>query len=222
MTLLAGCSESVQGQPVRATRSESEQALPTSSELSQVLGIQLQSDSAVRAGSADVLRDSANTVPLECVGVAHSGDRQTYKDARLHDAAQSSWITPGDRTQTRVLISVVEFDSPQDASAWYAETAANWRRCQGVSVTQRTDAFTFTDSIHRVGEAAGVTSAELLLATADGLMTPTPHGRALTVVSRYAADVEVLGDFDQEGSDNLHVDAAAIARLVAIKVTSAR
>lgn len=47
--------------------------------------------------------------PQMCVGVAHSGDRQTYNDAHLSAAVLGSWITSGHGDQTRVLITVVEF-----------------------------------------------------------------------------------------------------------------
>ncbi|SKU60254.1 Hypothetical conserved lipoprotein LppR [Mycobacteroides abscessus subsp. massiliense] len=184
--------------------------------------MQLRPESAVRAGHAEVFKDSAHSLPLDCVGVAHSGERNTYENARLRGAAQGSWITRGAGDQTRVLVTVVEFLSPQDTSAWYAKISSDWPRCQGITVTQRADAYTFTDYISHVSETVGVMGAELLLSTSDGLMSPTPHGRALTAVSSYAVDVEVLGNSDQESSGSLHADSAAIARLVAIKATSAR
>ncbi|TDZ82144.1 hypothetical protein DE4585_02676 [Mycobacteroides salmoniphilum] len=63
-------------------------------------------------------------------------------------------------------------------------------------------------------------NAELLFSTKEGLSTPMPHGRAVTAVSRYAVDVEVLGR-THPGVDTASGDAAAIALLVASKITSA-
>ncbi len=199
VALLAGCSESVEGRALRTARTGTEQALPTSSELSQALGMPMQQDAAVRVGGGDILKSSANALPQMCVGVAHSGDRQTYKDAHLSAAAQGSWITSGDGDQTRVLITVVEFSSPADAHVWYSNATSDWQRCQGVTVTARTESFTFADSDNRVEESDGLLSAELLLSTKEGLLTPTPHSRAVTAALRYGVDVEVLGRV--EGGD---------------------
>lgn len=63
-------------------------------------------------------------------------------------------------------------------------------------------------------------NADLLLSTNEGLSTPLPHGRAVTAVSRYAVDVEVLGRTDPS-VDTASADAAAIAQLSADKITSA-
>ncbi|WP_134048377.1 sensor domain-containing protein [Mycobacteroides franklinii] len=219
VALLAGCSESVEGQALRTARTGTEQALPTSSELSQALGIQMRQDAAVRVGGGDILKSSANALPQMCVGVAHSGDRQTYKDAHLSAAVQGSWITSGDGDQTRVLVTVVEFSSPADAHVWYSNTTSDWQRCQGITVTERTEAFTFADSVNRVEESDGLLSAELLLSTEEGMLTPTPHSRAVTAALHYGVDVEALGRL--EGGNSANVDATAIAHLVAGKVTSA-
>lgn len=217
VALLVGCSHPVEGHADKTAYTGPEQALPSSSELSQALSMQMRPDAAVRVGGTDLLRDSARAVPQMCTGVAHSGDRQTYKDARLDAVTQGSWITSGDGDQTHAIITVAEFSSPQDTHAWYLATTADWQRCQGITVTERTDSFTFADSIKRVQESAGSLNAELLFLTKEGLSTPMPHSRVITTVSRYAVDVEVLGP---PGVDTLGAAAEAIAHLVAGKIAS--
>lgn len=219
VALLVGCSNPAEGHADRTAHTGPEQALPSSSELSQALDMQMRPDAAVRVGGADLLRDSSRAVPQGCTGVAHSGDHQTYKDAHLDAVTQGSWITSGDGDPTHAIITVAEFSSPQDTHAWYLSTAADWQRCQGITVTERTKSFTFADGIERVEESAGSLNAELLFLTKEGLSTPMPHSRAVTAVSRYAVDVEVLGRA-HPGADTLGAAAEAIARLVAGKITS--
>ncbi len=219
VALLAGCSESVQGQALISAPIGTEQALPTPSELSQALGTQMRQDAAVRVGGGDILKTSVNARPQTCVGVAHSGERQTYKDAQLSATAQGSWITSGNGDQISVLITVVEFGSPADAHVWFSNVSSGWQRCQGITVTERTEAFTFTDSVDRVKQSDDLLSAELLLSTAEGLLTPTPHSRAVTTALRYGVDVEVLGR--REGGASSKAGATTIAHLVADKVASA-
>ncbi|SIH24988.1 Hypothetical conserved lipoprotein LppR [Mycobacteroides abscessus subsp. abscessus] len=221
VVLLAGCVKPVDGHADRTARTAAEEALPTSAELSQALGMQMRQDAAPRIGGPDILRDSARAAPQACSGVAHSGDRQTYHAAHLNAAAQGSWITSGDGDQTHVIITVTEFSSPQDIHTWYSGLTSDWQRCQGITVTEHQDTITFSDSIEHVENSAGMLNADLMLSTKEGYFSmPMPHGRALTTAERYGVDVEVLGR-TRPGADTLAADTAATARLVADKLTSA-
>ncbi|MBF9327946.1 MULTISPECIES: sensor domain-containing protein [Mycobacteroides] len=218
--VLAGCSATVEGDAVRTAPSAVERALSTPVELSQVLNAPMQVNSSLQVGGAGVLRDDKDTVsPLDCAGVPHAGHRQTYQGADVRQAARGSWKTPdGTDPQTLVTVSVVELDSPGSARSWYAKTAAQWQKCQGVTVTQRAPSFTFIEDIERTADSEGTLTAELSVSTSDGLVTPIPVQRALTTTAQYLIDVETT---DTSSRPDTHVaEAVAVARLVASKITS--
>lgn len=218
--VLAGCSATVEGDAVRTVPSAVERALPTPVELGQALNAPMRTGSSPQVGGADVLRDDKDTVsPLDCAGVPHAGHRQTYQGAGVHEAARGSWSTPdGTDVRTGVVVSVVELDSPVSARSWYAKTAAQWQKCQGVTVTQRAPSFTFIENIERTADSEGTLTAELSVSTSDGLVTPIPVQRALTTAAQYLIDVETTDTPSRP--DTGVAEAVAVARLVASKITS--
>lgn len=218
--VLAGCSATVEGDAVRTAPSAVERALPTPVELGQALNAPMRIGSSLQVGGADVLRDDKDTVsPLDCSGVPHAGHRQTYQGAGVREAARGSWSTPdGTDVQTGVVVSVVELDSPVSARSWYAKTAAQWQKCQGVTVTQRAPAFTFIENIDHINDSEGMLTAELTLSTSGGWVTPMSGQRALTATAQYLIDVEAMDTPSRP--DTGVAEAVAVARLVASKITS--
>lgn len=220
VVVLAGCSTTVQGDAVRTAPNAVERALPTPVELGQVLNAPMQVDSSLQVGGADVLRDDKDTVsPLDCAGVPHAGHRQTYQGSGVHEAARGSWSTPdGTDVRTGVVVSVIELDSPGSARSWYAKTAAQWQKCQGVTVTQRADTFRFIESIDHINDSEGMLTAELTASTSGGWVTPMSGQRALTATAQYLIDVEAMDTPSRP--DTGVAEAVAVARLVASKITS--
>lgn len=220
VVVLAGCSTTVQGDAVRTAPNAVERALPTPVELSQVLNVPTQVNSSPQVGGADVLRDDKDTVsPLDCSGIPHAGHRQTYQGAGVRQAARESWKTPdGTDVQTLVAVSVIELDSPGSARSWYAKTAAQWQKCQGVTMVERAPAFTFIENIDHINDSEGTLTAELSVSTSGGWVTPTTGQRALTTTAQYLIDVESMDTPSRP--DTGIAEAVAVARLVASKITS--
>jgi hypothetical protein len=217
--LLAGCYATVAGQAVRGPRNTLERALPDASELKRVLGLPIASDSPPEYGRRETLTDDKDSSsPTECAGVTHAGYRRTYQGAPLLALARGSWITPQDSDdRVDVAISVVELDSAGSAQNWYVTTAAQWAKCQGVTVTESTSAVSFLQNIHRVTDSDGTLTAELSVSTDNGLMAPVENRRAFTATSQYLIDAEVFGTLRHPDSSAL--DAGAVAHLVADRIS---
>jgi hypothetical protein len=217
-SLLAGCSTSVAGRAMRTPTNAVERALPNSSELTRVLGLPMESDSVTEVGGIGALRnDKEQSSPAECAGVTHAGFGRTYQGAPLRGIARGFWTTPQDSDdRVNVVISVVELSSPSSAQSWYAKTAAQWSRCEGVTVTESTSAVSFLQNIRRVSDSGGTLLAELSVATDNGLMAPGRNRRAFIATSQYLIDAEVFGTLSSSGASDL--DASAIAHLVAGKI----
>jgi hypothetical protein len=216
--LLAGCSATVAGHAVRTPPSAVERGLPSSSELGRIFHLPIESDSIPLVGGMDAFRDEKDaSSPPECSGVAHAGYRTTYQGAPVRAAARGFWTTPhGSDDRVSVVTAVVELDSPSIAQSWVAKTAAQWRHCQGVTVTERMSALSFIEYVNGVSDSDGTLTAVLSLSTQDGMMTPALVQRAFMATSRYLVDAEVFGTIGHPDASVLDVDG--VARLVAGKL----
>jgi hypothetical protein len=177
----------------------------------------MQADTPPLAGSTEILRDDLGTsTPPECVAVTHAGDRKTYLDAPLRSAAKGSWKTPTDTDGgTNAVVYVLELDSPDSAQSWYTKLAARWQPCNGTTVTQRMESLSFTQNISQVTNSGGTLTADLLVTTGDGIITPMRNRRALTSSGQYLIDVEIV-DSLSGGTDSATTNTvAAVAKLVA-------
>jgi hypothetical protein len=216
--LLAGCSALVAGHPVRTPVNAAERALPSSFELRRILDLPIETDSLPQVGAMDALRDDENAIsPAQCAGVTHAGYRLTYYGAAVRSVARGFWATsPGNDDRVNVVVSVVELDSPRGARSWYTKTAARWAQCQGVTVTEHTNAVSFLQHIGRISDVDQTLTTELLVTTDNGIMMPGLNRRAFTASSRYLVDTEVFGT--PAGSGNSRFDAGEIAHQTAAKL----
>jgi hypothetical protein len=217
-SLLAGCCATVAGHAVRGPRNALERALPDAAELKRVLGLPMEGDSPPEYGGIEALRDDKDaSSPVACAGVTHSGFTVTYQGAALRALTRGSWMTPQNSDdRVNVVISVVELDSPSSAQSWYVKTAAQWDRCQGVTVTESSSAVSFIQNIRRITDSDGTLLAELSVSTDNGLIAPQQNRRAFTATSQYLVDAEVFGTLRHRDASDL--DASAVARLVAEKI----
>ncbi|MED5813743.1 sensor domain-containing protein [Mycolicibacterium sp. 050232] len=198
--------------------------MPSRLELGQAVGTPVSVTSPVRVGGIEALRDDPEKIsPAECASLMHAGMRREYQDAPLSAAARGLWATAKDSSgdSVSVSIAVIALDSPDSTDAWYRDTAAQWVQCQGETVTQPTDALTYTDKVIRTGTANGIATADLVV-SAEQVTTPTPLQRALTTTSRYIVDVDVFGTPEPTdgGAPNAGT-AVAVARLVSDNIASA-
>jgi hypothetical protein len=83
------------------------------------------------------------------------------------------------------------------------------------------DAITFSDKVIQAGGADGFLTANLVVSTTEGIITPVPLQRAVTTASHYVVDVDVLGNAAADTASKADT-AIAVARLVARKLTSVR
>ena len=216
---LTGCSTTIAGQAMKAQPSPIERAMPSLPELGQAVGGAMQVTSPIDVGGVDVLRgDPENISPAECAPLAHAGIRYVYQHVPAGAAATGIWESPKNARGPRsvsVSIAVIDAGTPDDAKAWYRDAAPRWQSCQGNTVTQPMDAITFSDKVIQADSADGFLTADLVVSTTDGIITPVPLQRAVTTASHYLVDVDVLGT--TAAADT----AVAVARLVAGKLTSA-
>ena len=220
---LAGCSTTIAGQAMKAQPSPIERAMPTLPELGQAVGGAMQVTSPIEVGGVEVLRgDPENISPAECAALIHAGIRYVYQHVPAGAVAKGIWESPKNARGARsvsVSIAVIDVDTPDDAGAWYRDTAPRWRSCQGRTVTQPMDAITFSDKVIQADSADGFLTADLVVSTTDGIITPVPLQRAVTTTSHYVVDVDVLGTTAAAASNA--DTAVAVARVVAGKLTSA-
>ncbi|HEX7823687.1 MAG TPA: sensor domain-containing protein [Mycobacterium sp.] len=217
LVLLTGCASTVQGAAVKTPASRAERALPSADAVGQAMHLPMQIDAPPLVGGTEILRDDRGTsTPPECVAVTHAGDRNTYRDAPLRSAAKGTWKTPKDTVAgTNAVVYVLELDSPDSAQSWYTKLAARWQPCNGTTVTQRMESLSFTQNISQIADSGGTLTADLLVTTGDGAISPMRNRRALTSSGQYLIDVEVV-DSLSGGTDSTTTNtASAVAKLVA-------
>jgi hypothetical protein len=217
-SLVAGCSVTVAGQPVRTPPSAVEWAMPNSAELGRALGLTMTAESTPQVGGIDAIRDDkAISSPMRCAGVTHAGFLPTFRGAPIRAASRGFWNTPqSSDDRVDVVVSVVELDSPSSAQSWYTRTVAQWERCRGVTVTERTGSVSFIQTISNVRDFDHTLTAELSVWTDNGIMAPRLNRRAFTVTSQYLIDAEAFGTLNVDASD---LNASAITHLVAGKIS---
>jgi hypothetical protein len=77
------------------------------------------------------------------------------------------------------------------------------------------ESLSFTQNISQIADSGGTLTADLLVTTGDGLITPMRNRRALTSSGQFLIDVEVV-DSLSGGTDSATTNtASAVAKLVA-------
>jgi hypothetical protein len=218
IALITGCTATTTGTAVKKPPSIVAQSLPTPAELGAVLHLPIETDGHLQVGGMETFRDAKETTsPLACAGVAHAGYLQTYRGAPVSDVARQLWTDRhSSDSGVSVGISVVELDSSHSAQSLYSTSAAQWRNCRGVTMTEQIGKLSFIERVRSITDSDAILTAELSLATSDGLISPGVNWRAFTATSRYLVDVEMFRISPR--SDASELDPGAVARLVVAKI----
>ncbi|WP_165803785.1 sensor domain-containing protein [Mycobacteroides abscessus] len=232
IVVVAGCSAAVDGDPAAGRVAGSglppiAQVLPGDSAMSGVLGSPMRTEFPRLPGGLDALPGGVGDAsPVECVGVRAAALRQSYEDAPVRAASESTWKTATDSTlfptpDFRITLGVIELDTPESARRQYSSLVSRWSWCQGRTVVEHNvggSGGTFTSEVTRVADAEGMLTA-VVLESAWG-DRPLPNQRALTAASRYLIDVSVTDTSWHTGGSVEPINAVAVARLVADKINS--
>jgi hypothetical protein len=221
-SLLAGCTSTLAGQPYRPANVV-ERALPTAAELGKALGFRVETSTAPQLGGLDVLRDDKDALsPRDCAGITHAGYRQSYQGAPVRDTGRRLWMsTRTSDEHASAAVSIVELDSANSAQSWYTKSIAQWHKCHGITVAERTNSkFSFIQKIGQVTDSGGTLTAQIAVTTSDTMISPGVNWRALTTTSRYLVDVEVfrIGNYSRSADP----DPSALAHLVVDKIAGMR
>jgi hypothetical protein len=126
-------SEAVQPTQARSL----DQILPTSDELTGVLGVPGMMGQRVQ-GDADMLLAGvgpADATPVDCVSPAYRLQKVVYQSVPLQAVATQSWMGGSiDGPPASGFFGVVQFATPADAQAFFAAEADKWHRCNGQSL----------------------------------------------------------------------------------------
>lgn len=232
VTLLAGCSDAVEGQAIKPAGSDAgtrtfAQVLPDEPAMSEALGSPMKDPYPRPPGGLSALPDgTGGATPTECVIVRRAAMRQGFEGAPVRTASESTWKTSTDATlfpvpDFDVTLGVVELDTPEHAQSHYAALVARWTKCQGQTVVQHNfggSGKDLTDTITNVSDTNGMLTA-VVMESAFG-DRPSPTQRALTSAGRYLIDVEVA-DTSWHTGDAVSPDkAVAVARMVAERINS--
>lgn len=218
IALSTGCTATTTGTAVKKPPSIVAQSLPTPAELSHVLHLPMETDGHLQLGGMETFRDAKETTsPRECAGVAHAGYLQTYQGAPVSDVARQLWIDRHSKDSgVSVGIAVVELDSSHSAQSLCATSAAQWRNCRGVTMTEQIDKLSFTEKVRQITDSDAILTAEIAVATNDRLISSGMSWRAFTSTSRYLVDVEMFQISPH--ADASKRDPGAVARLVVAKI----
>ncbi|BBY15184.1 sensor domain-containing protein [Mycolicibacterium litorale] len=198
----AGCSATVDGVAVEQAPAAApgparalEVVLPTTDELSDALGIAPTGlMGQLVAGGADTLLrgvDRAEATPVECVSTTYRLQEAVYGASSVRSVASRSWAAGTvDGPALSGFFGVVQLASADEAQAFFAAAAQDWRDCDGRTMV-----------LQRGGTAAGeqsritdvrvdgpVVSAVVVHEAAGSGM---PIQRALGVAGDSIVDVEV-------------------------------
>lgn len=222
--LAAACTAVVTGRvrpapgltPGPLTGTSVKQALLDDAELAGMFGQSFGSDPTIapRFGGPEALPDGwSSAVPADCVGAAVGSQQIAYQSLNVHDIAQEFWVGTG--AVTAVAEGVVALPTAADAETAFGAFAAQWTRCEGITVRRYQD-----DADTDTGEVTAVR-------TGDAVLTATVHTnlgdagirveRALGVRLNCLVDVDVFVAADAAAADT---GAADVARAIMTKVSA--
>ncbi|KUI25376.1 sensor domain-containing protein [Mycobacterium sp. GA-2829] len=223
--LLVGCTTTVDGMavddepagtptPMRAL----DGVLPTAEELSGALGVAPTGlmGQLVEGGPDTLLRgvDRAQATPVECVSTTYRLQQAVYGASSVRSVASRSWAAGSvDGPALSGFFGVVQLASAEDAEAFFAAAADDWRDCDGATMVLRRGGAGAAEHsrITEVRVAAPVVSAVVVHGGA------TPIQRAMGVAGDAIVDVEIT---DVAGARSGGADAAVdVAQLMLDKLT---
>jgi PknH-like extracellular domain len=214
--VLAGCSSTpTESAPVvRITEAAKpsvsrplDQVLPTTNELTTILGVGPGFTGQLVMGGADMLLagvGESEATPIECVSAGYRLQKVVYQASPVRQVASQPWAG-GDFSGPPLsgFFGVVKFATADDAQGFFAASADKWRRCNGQTLVLHQPEHG-ADGVSRITDVVvdrTVVSAVVL--HDDGSMIQ----RALGVASDCVVDVEIT-DVGRGGGARGAVDVA--------------
>jgi hypothetical protein len=223
--VLAGCASPVDGTPVvhiveAANPSASlpvEQVLPSADELALILGTNGFMGQLVTGGPDMLLQGvgESEATPVECVSATYRLQKVVYQASRVQSVASRSWAG-GDLSGPSLsgFFGVVKFATPDDAQAFFAASAENWRRCNGQTLVLHQPEHG-ADGLSRITDVVidhRIVSA-IVMQEASGSGS-SPIQRALGVASDCVVDVDITNVGGAGGAKS----AVGVANLMLNKI----
>ena len=194
--VLAACTTTVSGNALaRHTASPAvEQILPSAAEVAAAVGNPMDANGVPTRGGIDVLpngiRDDSVVAPIECLGAIMPFMRVVYEKGDVRAAAWQQFSRFGTgATVSSVDAGVIGFGSNREAQRMFDTFVAQWRGCQGATVTTHLPVGDLYATVTDVRTDGSVLSATILTGeTGDPARFPTEH--AVGVAGRYIVDVD--------------------------------
>lgn len=151
-----------------------------------------------KIGGVDVLpdgiRDAAGATPLECLGAVTPLMRVVYEGGGAGDKVRAAAWRDYSRfgaglTVSSVEAGVVQMDSAAAAARLFAGFAAQWRACEGTTVTLHVGSGGLELTATDVRLDGGILRATVRSDGGEGTSYPIEH--AVGVAGEYLVDVDV-------------------------------
>jgi len=185
--LVAACSATVGGAPVRPQSTRLQQVLPTPDQVAQAVGNPLVPVGPEITGSITLLpngiRDANDATPIDCLGAATPLMRAVYGQGEVHDVALRDFSGYGEGlTVSSVHTGVVRFTSDADAARMFSTFVTRWRACDDITVNVHiTPTSALQWRVTGVRQVGGILSAVVLSGdTGEQSAFPTEHAVGLS------------------------------------------
>jgi len=168
------------------------------------------------------IRDSSGATPLDCLGAVAPLMRVVYESAGVQAVAWADFARFGHAaTVSSVEAGVVQLGTDAEAARLFSRFAAQWRSCQGTTVTMHASATGGLDlTVTRVRVDGPVLSAVIVRDGGDGSVFPTE--RAVGVAADCVVDVDVAVTDPDPARRVTSGRAADIVRLMLARISAAR
>ncbi len=234
--LATGCTATIGGKagpaptvaPRPLTGSTIKQVLLDSAALSKLLNQPFQavpSFPPVFGGSENLGDSYGSASPADCVGVVYMMQKSAYQSADVRDIARESWRHDGSSVKVNdVDEGVVSLPTAADANALFARFSAQWKECDGKTLTVPSDTFV-QDAITDVRVMDSVVAATVSLGPgAHSILASVPEARAIGVRGNCLVEVEVtffgITYPSDQGSGDINTSAIDIAHAMMDKVSA--
>ncbi|EUA13227.1 pknH-like extracellular domain protein [Mycobacterium kansasii 732] len=178
-------------------------------------------------GGSDKLGSAwESALPADCLGVVHMMQQGPYRPAPIQNMASEMWAHNGASVKVDdVYEGIVALPTAVDANGLFAKFAAQWKKCDGTTLTMPTSTVYGQAAISDVRVMDSVVAATISLGSGPhSILATIPQARALGV--RGNCLVEVMVSFvptaypSDEGTGDLNTSAIDIAHTMMDKVTA--
>jgi hypothetical protein len=220
--LACGCATTIAGtaRPVPRMGLGLKQALLDSPGLSTMLN---QPFEAVphfsHTGGRELLGDRTGS-PADCVGVVFMLQKADYQAAAIKDIADEGWAHADRAVKVDMVVeAIVALPTPAEAAALFGKLSAQWRRCDGTTMTLPGDVWpqnVITDV--RVTETVAAATVSRKAEGDPPILTAIPEARALGVQGNCLVEVDMMftpvSYPDDQGSADINTSAVDIAHAI--------